>query len=44
MQDVYKYSLKYDEFDENINAQYIQLQNYFCEKQDKNTKMIMKKK
>ena len=36
MQDVYKYSLKYDEFDENINAQYIQLQDYylpgrFCE-------------
>ena len=27
-------SLKYEEFDENINEQYIQLQNYFCEKQN----------
>ena len=27
-------SLKYEEFDENINDQYIQLQNYFCEKQN----------
>ena len=44
MQDVYKYSLKYDEFDENINAQYIQLQNYFCEKQDKNTNDDYEKK
>jgi predicted Holliday junction resolvase-like endonuclease len=25
-------SLKYEEFDEDINEQYIQLQNYFCEK------------
>ena len=44
MHDVYKYSLKYDEFDENINAQYIQLQNYFCEKQDKNTNDDYEKK
>ena len=44
MQDVYKYSLKYDEFDENINAQYIQLQNYFCEKEDKNINEDYEKK
>jgi len=33
---IYNYSLKYKEFDENINEQYIQLQNYFCENQNEN--------
>ena len=31
---VFNYSLKYEEFDENINEKYIQLQNLFCEKQN----------
>ena len=31
---IFNYSLKYEEFDENINEQYIQLQNSFCEKQN----------
>ena len=31
---ILNYSLKYEEFDENINEQYIQLQNSFCEKQN----------
>ena len=30
----FNYSLKYEEFDENINKQYIQMQNYFCDKQN----------
>ena len=29
---IFNYSLKYEEFDENINEKYIQLQNLFCEK------------
>jgi FkbM family methyltransferase len=33
---IFNYSFKYDEFDENINDQYIQLQNHFCENQSKN--------
>ena len=32
---IFNYSLKYEEFDENINEQYKQLQNYFCEKENK---------
>ena len=36
---IFNYSLKYEEFDENINEEYIQLQNYFCEKQ--NTSLIL---
>ena len=31
---VFNYSLKYEEFDDNINKQYLQLQNYFCEKEN----------
>ena len=31
---IFNYSLKYEEFDENINEQYMQLQNKFCEKQN----------
>ena len=27
---IFNYSLKYEEFDENINEQYIQLQNFFA--------------
>ena len=34
--DVLNISLKYDEFNENVNKQYIQLQNYFCEKKEEN--------
>jgi len=30
----FNYSLKYDEFDETINEQYLQLQNKFCEKEN----------
>ena len=33
IKNVFKQSLKYEEFDENINKQYIQFQNYFCDKQ-----------
>ena len=31
---IFNYSLKYEEFDDNVNEQYIQLQNSFCEKQN----------
>ena len=31
---IFNYSLKYEEFDDSINEQYIQLQNYFCERQN----------
>ena len=30
----FNYSLKYEEFDENIYKQYLQFQNYFCEKEN----------
>ena len=33
---IFNSSLKYDEFDDNINEQYIQIQNYYCEKQKEN--------
>ena len=44
MHDVYNYSLEYDEFDEDINSQYIKFQNYFCEKEDKNLNENYEKK
>ena len=31
---IFNNSFQYNEFDENINQKYIQLQNYFCEKQN----------
>ena len=36
IKNIFNYSLKYEEFDENINEQYKQLQNYFCENQNEN--------
>ena len=36
IKNIFNYSIKYEEFDENINEQYIQLQNYFCKNQNEN--------
>ena len=32
---IFNFSFKYEEFDENIKEQYIQLQNNFCDNQNK---------
>ena len=36
IKNIFNYSMKYEEFDENINERYKQLQNYFCENQNEN--------
>ena len=44
IKNVFKQSLKYEEFDEKINKQYIQFQNYFCDKQNETSIPVYEKR